>query len=66
MKRLGVVAALICAGLLALAWHYYGGTKVPSGQPPLLLLSPGNFDELRTAFNATSGNVRIVLLLSPT
>jgi hypothetical protein len=65
-KRLGVVVALMCAGLLLLAWHYYGGTKVPAGQPPLVSLTSGNFDQLRAAFNAASGDVRIVLLLSPT
>ena len=25
-KRLGIFAVLVCAVLLALAWHYYGGT----------------------------------------
>jgi hypothetical protein len=65
-KGLSVFAVLIFAGLLALAWHYYAGTTVPAGQPPLASLSAGNLDELRTAFNAASGDVRIVLLLSPT
>lgn len=66
MKRLGIVAVLVLAGLFALGWHYYGGTKVPAGQPPLVSLTTTNFDQLRTAFNASSGDVRIVLLLSPT
>lgn len=65
-KYLGISAALICAGLFVLAWHYYGGTKVPAGQPPLVSLTSTNFEQLRTAFNAASGDVRIVLLLSPT
>jgi hypothetical protein len=65
-KRVSVAAGLILAGLLALGWHYYGGTTVPPGQPPLASLTTENFGELRTAFNAGVGNVRVVLLLSPT
>lgn len=65
-KRLGVLAVLVIAALLALGWHFYGGEKVPAGQPPLISLTERNFDQLPTAFNAASGEVRIVLLLSPT
>ena len=66
MKRLVIVAVLVLAGLFALGWQYYGGTKVPAGQPPLVFLTSTNFDQLRTTFNASSGDVRVVLLLSPT
>jgi hypothetical protein len=65
-KRLSIVALLLIIGLLALGWYFYGGSTVPAGQPPLLSLTPANFDQLREAFNAASGEVRIVLLLSPT
>ncbi len=64
--RFGILAVLVLAGLLALGWHLYGGAKVPAGQPPLVSLTSTNFAQLRTAFNAASGEVRIVLLLSPT
>jgi hypothetical protein len=64
--RLGIVAVLVLGGLLGLGWHYYGGERVPAGQPPLLSLTTANFDQLRAAFNAASGQIRIVLLLSPT
>jgi hypothetical protein len=40
--------------------------KVPAGQPSLDSLTSENFDQLRTAFNRASGDVRVVLLLSPT
>ena len=66
MKRLVTVAVLVLAGLFALGWHYYAGTKVPAGQPPLVFLTSTNFDQLRTAFNTSSGDVRVILLLSPT
>jgi hypothetical protein len=65
-KRLSILAAFVIVALLALGWHFYGGETVPPGQPPLVSLTPNNFDQLRAAFNRTSGDVRIVLLLSPT
>lgn len=65
-KRLSILAVLVFAGLLSLGWHFHGGTRVPAGQPPLVPLTSTNFGQLRTAFNAATGNVRIVLLLSPT
>jgi hypothetical protein len=65
-KRVGILAVLVTVGLLALAGHFYGGAKVPAGQPALSSLTSANFDQFRTAFNAASGEVRIVLLLSPT
>jgi hypothetical protein len=66
-QRLSILTvAVVVAGLLALGWHFYGGEKVPAGQPPLVSLTSSNFDQLRTAFNGASGDVRIVLLLSPT
>ncbi len=66
MKRVSILLVLVTLGLLPLGWHYYGGERVPVGQPLLVSLTSRNFDVLRTAFNAASGEVRIVLLLSPT
>lgn len=65
-KRLSILVVVVLVGLLALSWHFYGGERVPAGQPPLVSLTSSNFDQLRTAFNTASGEVRIVLLLSPT
>ncbi len=53
----------VLAGLLA---DISSQQKVPAGQPSLASLTPENFDQLRAAFNAASGDVRVVLLLSPT
>jgi hypothetical protein len=53
----------VLAGLLA---NISSEQKVPAGQPSLSTLTLENFDKLRTAFNAASGDVRVVLLLSPT
>jgi hypothetical protein len=65
-KGLTIVALFVIASLLALSWLFYGGETVPAGQPPLLSLTSSNFEQLRAAFNAATGEVRIVLLLSPT
>lgn len=65
MKKLLIVScALFCVVLLC--GHYFGGSAVPNGQAPLVSLSAANFDQLRRSFNAASGDVRVVLLLSPT
>jgi hypothetical protein len=53
----------VLAGLLA---DISSQQRVPAGQPSLSALTPENFDQLRTAFNQASGEVRVVLLLSPT
>jgi len=53
----------VLAGLLA---DLSSQQKVPAGQPSLSALTLENFNNLRTAFNAASGDVRVVLLLSPT
>lgn len=66
-RRPGVLAAVALSALLALAvvWHFRGG-KSPEGQHSLVSLTSNNFGELRSAFNAAPGEVRVVLLLSPT
>jgi hypothetical protein len=69
---LGLSAALVVfllffpevlAGLLA---DISSQQRAPAGQPSLASLTSENFNELRTAFNKDSGDVRVVLLLSPT
>lgn len=65
-KLLSILAPLAFIGLLTLGWHFYGGKRVPAAQRPLVFLTSSNFDQLRATFNASSDDVRIVLLLSPT
>ena len=65
-KGLIILGVVVIAGFLAFGWRFYRGARVPSGQHPLVFLTSSNFDQLRTAFNASSGDVRVVLLLSPT
>ena len=64
MKRsLMVAGALALAGIL---FYFYGGHQVPPGQPPLANLTAETMPGLKDAFNAANGNVRVVVMLSPT
>jgi hypothetical protein len=66
MKRgsagLALAALAIFAGLFCL----YGGHQAPSGQAPLADLNEENLSELKNEFNGSEGNVRMLVLLSPT
>ena len=67
MKRAGKIIGLTLLAAFAVAFYYlYGGTATPDGQNPLVRLSEGNFDQLRSAFNLSQDSVRVVTLLSPT
>lgn len=67
MKKYLIICAVITiVALLAAGWHFSHGGVAPAGQPALVSLTSINFDQLRTAFNAASSEVRVVLLLSPT
>ena len=67
MKRSRKLILLVIAAAFGAVFYYlYAGTTVPAGQPPLVRLTPANFDELRTAFNDGRNSVRVVTLLSPT
>jgi hypothetical protein len=46
--------------------YFLGGHRVPAGQPPLAELTRASIDSLKSEFNRTPDQVRIVLLLSPT
>ena len=43
-----------------------GAGPTPSGQPPLVSLSPANVDAVRDAFNAARNDIRVLIFLSPT
>ncbi len=60
---LGVSGALLLgAGL----FFYYGGRRVPAGQPALADLTPEKFSTIASAFDGAKGDVRLLVLLSPT
>lgn len=61
-RILGTAAALILgAGL----FYFYGGHQAPSTQAPLVDLAPENLSTLKNAFNEAKGDVRLLVLLSP-
>ena len=66
MKRKYIFSAILAASLLAALGYFYGGTRAPSGQPPLIILTAQNVAEVKNEFNAAKDEVRVLLLLSPT
>ena len=66
MKRRYVFVAVAVALLLAGIIYFYGGSEAPAGQAPLQSVTAQNVGEIKSAFNAASGDVRALLLLSPT
>jgi hypothetical protein len=66
MKRGYVFGVIVSALLLAAFVCLYGGSQTPSGQPPLQGVTAQSAGDIKNAFNAASGDTRIVLLLSPT
>lgn len=63
MKATVAVIGLVVAALLA--WRVLGHST-PRGQPPLVDLSADTLNQFESAFNNSSGEVRVVALLSPT
>ena len=55
-------ALLLGAGL----FYFYGGHTVPTSQPPLVDHTPQSLSTIERAFNEATGDVRLLLLLSPT
>jgi hypothetical protein len=62
-RVLSIVAALLAGGALL---YFYGGHEAPAGQPPLAALTQQNIGVIENAFNAAKGEVRVLVLLSPT
>jgi hypothetical protein len=66
MKARSVVGAVLTALLIAAAMYLYGGSQTPAGQPPLRNVTAENVADIRNEFNAANGDVRVLLLMSPT
>jgi hypothetical protein len=66
MKRKYIVATALVPVLLAAVLYLYGGGQSPSRQPPLRSVTDQSVGDLKGEFNAAMGDVRVVLLLSPT
>ena len=66
MKRRYVFGAVVAVLLLGAVLYLYPGSQTPAGQAPLQSLTAQNVGEVKGAFNAANGEVRVLLLLSPT
>ena len=66
MKPKYVIGAVVAALLLAAFLYLYGESQVPTGQPAVRNLTAANTREFESEFNAANGDVRVLLLLSPT
>jgi hypothetical protein len=66
MKRRYVFGAVVATLLLAGVIYLYGGSQAPAGQAPLKRVTAQNLGEIKSAFNAANGDVRVLVLLSPT
>ncbi|HWF46644.1 MAG TPA: hypothetical protein VG168_06545 [Bryobacteraceae bacterium] len=66
MKRKFILGAIPVLLLVAAGIYFYGGGRVPDGQPPLQSLTRANITTIRNAFNAAKDDTRVLLLLSPT
>lgn len=61
-----IVIAVIAISAAVLGQRQFGTHNTPEGQPELLHLSSASVERLRSDFNRAAGDVRVVLLLSPT
>lgn len=66
MKRRYRHMAVLAAVLAAVLGSVSCGHQAPAGQASLRDLTPQNVAEIKNAFNASKGEVRLLLLLSPT
>jgi hypothetical protein len=66
MKGRYIVGAVLTTLLIAAALYLYGGGQAPASQAPLRSVTAENVGEIKNEFNAANGDVRVLLLLSPT
>src|SRR5205814_10042425 len=69
VNQMTVKRVLFAIPILALAgglFYFYGGHSTPPGQPPFAELESQSLASVESAFNAAGGQVRVLLLVSPT
>jgi hypothetical protein len=66
MQRKYLRAPALAAALAVVLSGVSCGHKAPAGQAALENLTPQNLAQVVTAFNTSKGEVRLLLLLSPT
>lgn len=66
MNRKTALAALVLLILVAGLLYFYAGHQAPAGQPPLATVTAQSLPGMEAAFNQAKGDVRLLVLLSPT
>lgn len=61
---LAAAAILVCTAVYA--WLKLAPRRVPVGQPPLATIRADSVPAFRDTFNAAEGEVRLLVMLSPT
>ena len=64
IKYIALVAVLVVA--LFAVFYLFVGSRVPTGQQPLVHLHPSNLDSLKKSFNESADSIRVMVMLSPT
>ena len=66
LTRGRIVVAIVAISAAVLGQRQFGTHNTPDGQPELLHLSTATVETLRSDFNRAVGDVRVIVLLSPT
>jgi hypothetical protein len=65
-RRGWLVLAIAVALAAAFGRQQFATHNTPGGQPALVELAPHSVETLRADFNKATGDVRLIVLLSPT
>lgn len=66
MRRRFLTLAVVLAVMGFVSWRVWAPSHAPAGQPALETLGAESFTNFERAFDGAAGDVRIILLLSPT
>ena len=66
MKARYIIGTVFAALIFAASLYLFRGSRTPTGQVPLRNITAANISDIKSEFNAANGDVRVLLLLSPT
>jgi len=65
-RKVVITLPIVIAAVVLLYFYFFWGSNVPKGQQPLVRLDSSNITSLKDAFNSSSNDVRLIVMLSPT